>query len=42
LVRASNTGPVLVLRFEGPTEERVTELQTRFQSTISDILSTLS
>ncbi len=28
LVRASNTGPVIVLRFEAPTEARLTEIQT--------------
>ena len=28
LVRASNTQPILVLRFEAPNAERLTEIQT--------------
>jgi phosphomannomutase/phosphoglucomutase len=31
LVRASNTGPILVLRFEAPTESRLSEIRTEVE-----------
>jgi phosphomannomutase/phosphoglucomutase len=34
LVRASNTGPILVLRFEAPTVERLNNLRHEFESVI--------
>jgi phosphomannomutase/phosphoglucomutase len=34
LVRASNTGPVLVLRFEAPTDARLTELRKSVENTV--------
>jgi phosphomannomutase/phosphoglucomutase len=37
LVRASNTGPVLVLRFEGPTPERLAEIRGYVESELADI-----
>ena len=37
LVRASNTGPVLVLRFEGPTAERLAEIRAYVESELADI-----
>jgi phosphomannomutase/phosphoglucomutase len=39
LVRASNTQPVLVLRFEAFTKERVNEIRKLFESTISGFQS---
>jgi phosphomannomutase/phosphoglucomutase len=36
LVRASNTGPILVLRFEGPTERRLDEVQREVESAVHD------
>ena len=37
LVRASNTGPVLVLRFEAATAERVVELRAYVEGELADI-----
>jgi phosphomannomutase/phosphoglucomutase len=37
LVRASNTGPVLVLRFEAPSETRLLEIQSRVESVVERI-----
>ncbi|HLV21380.1 MAG TPA: phosphomannomutase/phosphoglucomutase [Polyangiaceae bacterium] len=34
LVRASNTGPVLVLRFEAPTEERLLEVRAEVEAVV--------
>jgi phosphomannomutase/phosphoglucomutase len=34
LVRASNTGPILVLRFEAQTQERLAEIQKLIESTV--------
>ena len=34
LVRASNTGPVLVLRFEAPTEARLAAIRSRVESVV--------
>lgn len=41
LVRASNTQPVLVLRFEGQTEKRLREIQSTFESEVSRQLEAL-
>jgi phosphomannomutase/phosphoglucomutase len=38
LIRASNTQPVLVLRFEAPTEERLKEIHTLVESRLSTIM----
>jgi phosphomannomutase/phosphoglucomutase len=38
LVRASNTQPALVLRFEAMTEERLVEIRNLMESTLADIL----
>ena len=37
LVRASNTGPVLVLRFEAPTAERLREIQTDVEHVVDGV-----
>ncbi len=37
LVRASNTQPALVLRFEAATENRLTQIQTMMESVLADI-----
>jgi len=37
LLRASNTGPVLVLRFEAATEERLWEIRSFFEGTLEEI-----
>jgi len=37
LVRASNTQPALVLRFEAETEVRLTEIKTLVESVLADI-----
>ncbi len=37
LVRASNTQPILVLRFEGKTAERLEEIRALFESTLSEL-----
>ena len=42
LVRASNTTPVLVLRFEGKTEEALQRIQTKFKNAMLDVDSTLN
>jgi phosphomannomutase/phosphoglucomutase len=34
LVRASNTGPILVLRFEGPSEKRLLEVQNLIENAV--------
>ena len=36
LVRASNTGSLLVLRFEARTEQRVTELRTEVEGVLTE------
>ena len=41
LVRASNTTPCLVMRFEANTEEELKEIQDKFISEILNIDSTL-
>jgi phosphomannomutase/phosphoglucomutase len=41
LARASNTQPVLVLRFEAKTEARVKEIQNLIESKINEIISTV-
>ena len=38
LVRASNTGPNLTIRYEATTEERLEELKKEFNSIIDDLL----
>jgi phosphomannomutase/phosphoglucomutase len=38
LVRASNTGPVLVLRFEADSPERLTEIQTLVESRLAVLI----
>ncbi|NBY19004.1 phosphomannomutase/phosphoglucomutase [bacterium] len=42
LVRASNTQPVLVLRFEAISEKRLQEIQTLMENTVSDLLKELA
>jgi phosphomannomutase/phosphoglucomutase len=42
LVRASNTGPVLVMRCEAETKERLAEIRALIESTIAAATSTLS
>ncbi|HEY6079471.1 MAG TPA: phosphomannomutase/phosphoglucomutase [Polyangiaceae bacterium] len=37
LVRASNTGPVLVLRFEAPTEERLNAIRSDVESVVARV-----
>ena len=37
LVRASNTGPVLVLRFEAPSAERLNEIQSDVESVVARV-----
>jgi len=37
LVRASNTGPVLVLRFEAPSEARLSAIRTRVESVVEAV-----
>jgi phosphomannomutase/phosphoglucomutase len=39
LVRASNTGPVLVLRFEADSPQRLTEIQTSVETRIQQIIA---
>lgn len=36
LVRASNTGPVIVLRFEAPSEARLSEIRNRVEGLVAD------
>jgi phosphomannomutase/phosphoglucomutase len=38
LVRASNTQPVLVLRFEAPTEERLQEIRKRVEDRVQSAI----
>jgi phosphomannomutase/phosphoglucomutase len=40
LVRASNTQPVLVLRFEAATPERLKEIQTLIESKVKELIAT--
>lgn len=37
LIRASNTQPALVLRFEAASEDRLTQIQTMMESVLADI-----
>ena len=37
LVRASNTGPVLVLRFEAPSAERLAQIKADVESVVDDV-----
>ncbi len=37
LVRASNTGPIIVLRFEAPTEQRLTEVRGQVERVLSEV-----
>ncbi len=37
LVRASNTGPILVLRFEAPTAERLAEIRANVEGVVDDV-----
>jgi len=41
LVRASNTQPVLVLRFEAPTEERLQEIKKRVEDRVQSAISSM-
>lgn len=41
LVRASNTQPVLVLRFESSSEEGLEEIRRRVESTLAEVLRTV-
>jgi phosphomannomutase/phosphoglucomutase len=36
-VRASNTGPVLVLRFEAPTAERLAQIRGDVESVVDQV-----
>jgi phosphomannomutase/phosphoglucomutase len=42
LVRASNTQPVLVFRFEATSQKRLTEIQTQMEHTVSELLTELA
>jgi phosphomannomutase/phosphoglucomutase len=42
LVRASNTQPVLVFRFEATSQKRLTEIQTQMEHTVSELLAELA
>jgi len=42
LVRASNTQPVLVLRFEANSQSRLNEIQSQMESTVADLLKELA
>jgi phosphomannomutase/phosphoglucomutase len=42
LVRASNTGPVIVLRFEAPNRPRLDELQKQVEGAVSEARRQLS
>jgi phosphomannomutase/phosphoglucomutase len=42
LVRASNTQPVLVFRFEATSKKRLTEIQTQMEHTVSELLAELA
>jgi hypothetical protein len=39
LVRASNTGPVLVLRFEGDSAQRLAEIQSVVEGRLAAIMA---
>ena len=41
LIRASNTQPVLVLRFEASTEERLAAIRTDFEAVLNGILKSM-
>jgi len=41
LLRASNTGPVLVMRFEAESERRLGEIRSFFERTLEEIGATL-
>ncbi len=41
LVRASNTSPKLVLRFEAPTAERLQEVKAETEAVIADVVATV-
>lgn len=41
LVRASNTQPVLVLRFEASSQDRLNEIRSRLENTVSSLLKEL-
>ncbi len=41
LVRASNTGPVIVLRFEAPSPERLNEVRSSVEKTVADVKAAL-
>lgn len=41
LVRASNTQPVLVLRFEAPTEARLKEVRSHVENALKDAASSI-
>ncbi len=40
LVRPSNTGPVIVLRFEAPTEPRLAEIRQRIETAVAEARAT--
>lgn len=42
LVRASNTGPIIVLRFEAPTEARLTAIRSEVENVLSQARSAAS
>ena len=41
LVRASNTGPILVLRFEAPSAERLAEIRSDVESVVARVKSSV-
>jgi phosphomannomutase / phosphoglucomutase len=41
LVRASNTGPILVLRFEAPTAERLNAIRTDVERVVAEVKQTV-
>jgi phosphomannomutase/phosphoglucomutase len=41
LVRASNTQPILVLRFEASTQEKLTEYKTMVESVVEEVKRSL-
>jgi phosphomannomutase/phosphoglucomutase len=42
LVRASNTGPVLVMRFEAPSEERLTAIRSDVERVVGEAIAMLA
>jgi phosphomannomutase/phosphoglucomutase len=42
LIRASNTQPVLVLRFEAATEDRLREIRSLVEGTLEEVKRTVS